>query len=954
MLIFLGVLTGIILFFSEVGHIEYTLSTSVFFLFLLPPIVLEAGYFMPRRPFFENIGTILLLAVVGTLWNTLSMGFALWGISRSGLFGIDVPLLHCLLFSSLISAVDPVAILAVFEEAQVNEILHIVVFGESLLNDGVAVVLYNMFGTYSKIKAENIISSDIVAGILSFFVVALGGTIIGSIFAFFTAWLTKYTEKVTVIEPLFIFLLAYVSYLVADMFKLSGILAIVFCGLIMRKYVEANISPKSTTTVKYTMKMLSSMCESIIFLFLGLSTVVDTHVWNTAFTLFSILFCLLFRAIGVLIMISLLNRRRLVKMNTVDIFILIYGGLRGAISFSLAMLLEEEAIGLSTKRMFVTTTVTIVIFTSFFQGLTIRPLVEFLRVKKASAKDKNMGDILLERCFDHLLVGIEDLIGNKGRNRVRDQFEVFETKYLKPFLMKQMPTSRENKLVQVCTKLNLKDANEYIHKFGGDIHAFKKDLSMLVDSQLVGEMPVVDTSHLDPVYSNREEADKWHYMMEDIMYQPRQRVKKYSRHMLFDNPSHINLQITPSYRHTSKLKTTRPLLESNKIHKRRQITEKSKDESIKYKEHSKLSGISGALRRFSLSITGSPSRDLGSINKKNDKRGSKDSEEGLRFFSDTPMHNVGDENGGNKVQSVNSPTTSSDISFDNVSTKAFTPVTSPTGSNKHVNFVLPANGVEKSTPKPASNKKVTNKFGSYMDDGVDQEEERLIKNDIDTDSSHETPPSVKTLQVLQPIKPAPLAPKMDMKDGLPSPILSQLAEIREETPKEAEDKLFDIKKDNEEVDDRPVQDEQRKESLTIAEKALPWKTPSPNPQKMPNPPRKMSDSYAHSPAHLTSLMDNDPSPPISNRQIHLAKGAKNLLNIAGEGSEDSFVSALSPRSLVGGSVISLGEEMKTSVKKKGIQDKSIIVEPAAQVNFKPAPKSNKGAPSPEGLQKDTL
>ena len=139
LLIVIGVVVGLILFFSPVEN--YEMQAHTFFLFLLPPIVLEAGYFMPARSFFDNLGTILLFAVVGTLFNTLLIGLTLWGLSTTSAFATgEISVLHCLVFSSLLSAVDPVAVLAVFEEIHVNEVLFIVVFGESLLNDAVTVV----------------------------------------------------------------------------------------------------------------------------------------------------------------------------------------------------------------------------------------------------------------------------------------------------------------------------------------------------------------------------------------------------------------------------------------------------------------------------------------------------------------------------------------------------------------------------------------------------------------------------------------------------------------------------------------------------------------------------------------------------------------------------------------------------------------------------------------------
>ena len=141
LLILVGVILGAILWAADVSNI--VLDSHTFFLYLLPPIILDAGYFMPNRALFDNIGTILLFAVLGTLFNTILIGFSIWGLSKSGGIGAipyELDMLHCLVFAALLSAVDPVAVLAIFEEVHVNEILHIVVFGESLLNDGVTVV----------------------------------------------------------------------------------------------------------------------------------------------------------------------------------------------------------------------------------------------------------------------------------------------------------------------------------------------------------------------------------------------------------------------------------------------------------------------------------------------------------------------------------------------------------------------------------------------------------------------------------------------------------------------------------------------------------------------------------------------------------------------------------------------------------------------------------------------
>ena len=128
--------------------------------------------------------------------------------------------------------------------------------------------------------ADRVTAEEVLKGVASFPVVAVGGTLIGIIWGFAIGLTTRFTNHVRIIEPLFVFVMAYLSYLCAEVFHMSGILAITFCGITMKNYVEANISQKSHTTVKYTMKMMSSSAETIIFVFLGVATIHDAHYWS--------------------------------------------------------------------------------------------------------------------------------------------------------------------------------------------------------------------------------------------------------------------------------------------------------------------------------------------------------------------------------------------------------------------------------------------------------------------------------------------------------------------------------------------------------------------------------------------------------------------------------------------------------------------------------------------------
>uniref|UniRef100_A0A8B9BGK6 Sodium/hydrogen exchanger n=1 Tax=Anser brachyrhynchus TaxID=132585 RepID=A0A8B9BGK6_9AVES len=546
LLILLGLgLGGIVLAVAKKA--KYQLEPNMFFLFLLPPIVLDSGYFMPSRLFFDNIGAILTYAVVGTLWNSFTTGTALWGLHQAGLMdpGVEAGLMDFLLFGSLISAVDPVAVLAVFEEVHVNETLFIIVFGESLLNDAVTVVLYKVFNSFVELGPAHIHATDYVKGVASFFLVSLGGTAVGLLFAFLLALITRFTKRVRIIEPLFVFLLAYVAYLAAEMVSLSAILAVTFCGICCKKYVEANISQKSRTTVKYTMKTLASSSETIIFMFLGMSAV-DTSkwAWDTALVLGTLLFILLFRAVGVVLQTYVLNRFRLIPLDRIDQVVMSYGGLRGAVAFALVILLDRDKV--KAKDYFVATTIVVVFFTVIVQGLTIKPLVTWLKVKRSDHHKPTLNEELHEHAFDHILAAVEDIVGHHGYHYWRDKWEQFDKRYLSQLLMRKSAYRLRDEIWDVYYKLNIRDAISFVDQGGHVLSAAKLALPSMPSRTSMSESSVtnllresgsgacLDLQVIDTVRSRRDKEDAaMHHVLRGSLYKPRRRYKaSYSRHFI--------------------------------------------------------------------------------------------------------------------------------------------------------------------------------------------------------------------------------------------------------------------------------------------------------------------------------------------------------------------------------------------------------------------------------------
>uniref|UniRef100_A0A8R1EK00 Na_H_Exchanger domain-containing protein n=1 Tax=Caenorhabditis japonica TaxID=281687 RepID=A0A8R1EK00_CAEJA len=178
-LIVLGLFAGFCIY--EAWTVDLFLHPDLFFLYLLPPIVLEAGYFMPNKAFVSNIGTITLFAVAGTVFNIFLTSCFIFAFQN--FYDFQITVVDTLLFSTVISAVDPVAVLSVFEEIHVNKLLYITVFGESLLNDAVTVVLYHSFHSMVRIGQAHLIYQDYTMSMMNFFLVSGGGILVGVVFA---------------------------------------------------------------------------------------------------------------------------------------------------------------------------------------------------------------------------------------------------------------------------------------------------------------------------------------------------------------------------------------------------------------------------------------------------------------------------------------------------------------------------------------------------------------------------------------------------------------------------------------------------------------------------------------------------------------------------------------------------------------------------------------------------
>lgn len=204
---------------------------QIFFNLLLPPIILNSGYELHQANFFRNIGTILTFAFAGTFLSAVVIGLLLWLYTRIPLEGLEMTFLDAISVGATLSATDPVTILAIFNTYKVDPKLYTIIFGESILNDAIAIVIFETAQKYKLNEAAKAYTfAHFFEGIGIFLAVFFGSLIIGVLVGIGTALILKFTyvRRYPQIESCLIVLIAYASYFFSQGCHLSGRLESLF------------------------------------------------------------------------------------------------------------------------------------------------------------------------------------------------------------------------------------------------------------------------------------------------------------------------------------------------------------------------------------------------------------------------------------------------------------------------------------------------------------------------------------------------------------------------------------------------------------------------------------------------------------------------------------------------------------------------------------------------------
>uniref|UniRef100_A0A1D1ZD96 Sodium/hydrogen exchanger n=1 Tax=Anthurium amnicola TaxID=1678845 RepID=A0A1D1ZD96_9ARAE len=360
----------------------FNFHEEFFFLFLLPPIIFQSGFSLSPKPFFSNFGAIVTFAILGTFIASVVTGILVY---LGGLMFLmyRLPLVECLMFGALISATDPVTVLSIFQELGTDVNLYALVFGESVLNDAMAISLYR---TMSSARSHASSAQNFLGIILNFLETFLGSMGAGVGVGFVSALLFKYAgldvDNLQNLECCLFVLFPYFSYMLAEGSGLSGIVSILFTGMVMKHYTFTNLSENSQRFAAAFFHLISSLAETFVFIYMGFDIAMEDHSWShVGFILFSILFILVARAANVFTCGYLVNmvrpaNRRIPMQHQKALW---YSGLRGAMAFALALQSVHDLPEVHGKTIFTATTA-IVVLTVLLIGGSTGPMLEALEV----------------------------------------------------------------------------------------------------------------------------------------------------------------------------------------------------------------------------------------------------------------------------------------------------------------------------------------------------------------------------------------------------------------------------------------------------------------------------------------------------------------------------------------------------------------------------------------------
>lgn len=385
------VIVGVLLAIEDVRLVN--LSPELILEIFLPPLLFEAGWNLTWKNLKKDFFPVTLFAVAGVLISVVGIGGVLAKFT-------SLPLSVSLLVGASLAATDPVSVIALFRELGVNKRLTTLMEGESLFNDGVAVVAFSLL-----VGVAMGTEQFSVRGTIADFAIFVGvGVGMGSAIGFGISYLTQRFD-LPLVEQSLTLVSAYGTYVITENLGGSGVIGVVTTGVILGNFgSRIGMNPRTRLLVSEFWEFIAFFVNSIVFLLIGDRVQFESLQENLAPMGIAILAVLMTRAIAIFGLGTLSNLVVNSQLQWRELMVLWWGGLRGSVSIALALSVpvllteREDVIGIVFG---------VVLFTLLVQGLTTKTLLQSLGLLDESNRQDEYAEVMarraaLERVKNHL------------------------------------------------------------------------------------------------------------------------------------------------------------------------------------------------------------------------------------------------------------------------------------------------------------------------------------------------------------------------------------------------------------------------------------------------------------------------------------------------------------------------------------------------------------------------
>jgi CPA1 family monovalent cation:H+ antiporter len=358
---------------------EFRLSPEVVFFIFLPALIFESGFNLDARQLVKDLVPVLVLAVPALVGSTL-----LVGVGLKLALGLDLS--TALLFGALISATDPVAVVALFRELGAPLRLTVLVEGESLLNDATAIVVFSILLAMAT-GGGGFGLAEIGAGIVDFLRVFAGGALLGMVLGTVTTEVLYRLRCGTSAVLVMSMVVAYAGFSLAEhVLHVSGVMAAAGGALAMAALGVVRLPREATRAIGETWETLALVCNSLLFLLVGLSVDLGRLIERWPAIAAAIPLVLLARALAVYGLLPVTVRFfRLPRVTRGERHVMWWGGLKGGLAIAIALSVPATLPG---RDLLLDLTLGVVLFTLVVNASTVRPLMAWLGLDRMSAEER--------------------------------------------------------------------------------------------------------------------------------------------------------------------------------------------------------------------------------------------------------------------------------------------------------------------------------------------------------------------------------------------------------------------------------------------------------------------------------------------------------------------------------------------------------------------------------------